>query len=217
MEFEVVDLGLIEYSRALSFQKKTLQDTLAGERSATLITCRHFPVITLGRTASLHNIVAPTEALQARNIKVIETERGGDVTYHGPGQLTIYPIINLNYFKKDIHWYLRTLEEIIIALLSDFGLQADRPNNLTGVWLNDKKICSIGISIKRWITFHGLSINLHHHDLENFRLIRPCGLAKVMTSLETELGRSVEHAIIMQRFSHLFQALTSKFPERQNA
>jgi lipoate-protein ligase B len=134
-----------------------------------------------------------------------EIERGGDVTYHGPGQLMFYPILNLNYFKKDIHWFLRSLEKIAIDLLGEFGILANRVSGSTGVWLGNKKIASVGIAVKNWISYHGIAINIKRNDLENFSLIRPCGMDVKMTSLESQLHRDVQidtiKAILINKFN----------------
>jgi lipoate-protein ligase B len=192
MRLETFDLGLSEYQKAWDLQKEVFLRLKNGSLNKGLILCQHQPVITLGRNADRKNILVSEEELKSRGIQIFEIERGGDVTYHGPGQLTIYPLFNLEYFKKDIHLYLRNLEGIVIDLLSDFGIKAQRKPDFTGVWVEGKKIASIGIAIRNWITFHGLSINIKENDLQNFRLIRPCGMDIEMTSLETVLGRPVD-------------------------
>jgi lipoate-protein ligase B len=145
----------------------------------------------LGRQAKKLNIKASGDELKKRGIPLYETERGGDVTYHGPGQLVVYPILNLDYFKRDIHLFLRRLEELAIQVLSDFGISGQRRPELTGVWVGDEKIVSIGIAIRNWITYHGLTLNIKKDDLPNFSLIRPCGMDIMMTSLESVLGKEV--------------------------
>lgn len=192
MEFEVFDLGLVDFEKAWQFQKEVFNDVKAGLMQSALILCRHYPVITLGRLGKKENIIVPEFELKKRGIQIFEIERAGDVTYHGPGQIIAYPIFNLNCLKKDIHFYLRYLEDIAIDLLSDFAILGLRYPGLTGVWVGKQKIASIGIAIRNWITFHGLSINIKKNDLDNFRLIRPCGMDIEMTSLETQLGRDVE-------------------------
>jgi lipoate-protein ligase B len=193
MRLETFDLGLSEYQKAWDLQKQIFSCLKNGALNKALILCQHQPVITLGRNADRKNILVTEEELKSRGIQIFEIERGGDVTYHGPGQLTIYPLFNLEYFKKDIHLYLRNLEGIVIDLLSDFGIKAQRKPDFTGVWVEEgKKIASIGIAIRNWITFHGLSINIKENDLQNFRLIRPCGMDIEMTSRETVLGRPVD-------------------------
>lgn len=192
MRLEIFDLGLADYQKVWDLQKEVFLRLKNGGLNKALILCRHSPVITLGRGADRKNILVSVEELKKRGIQIYEIERGGDVTYHGPGQLTAYPLFNLAYFKKDIRLFLRNLEDITVNLLSDFGIKAEGKSGLTGVWVEDKKIASIGIAIRNWITFHGLSINIKKDDLENFKLIRPCGLDIQMTSLETVLGRAVD-------------------------
>jgi len=210
MDLRVFNLGLIDFKKALQFQKETFQAIKNNYFNSALILCQHYPVITMGRQAKEENIkVSPLE-LRNRGIHMYEIERGGDVTYHGPGQLIAYPILNLSYLKKDIHLFLRQLEGLIIDFLSDLGIKGLRYKGLTGVWIDksrpflnnaydssekgrDKqKIASIGIAIRNWITFHGMSINIKKDDLDNFSLIKPCGMDIEMTSLESVLRRDVE-------------------------
>ena len=191
MEFKLFDLGLINFDQAWHFQKEVFAQVKADTLQSALILCQHHPVITLGRLSDKKNILASEGELKTKGIQFYEIERGGDVTYHGPGQLIAYPIFNLNYLKKDIHFFLRQLEEVAIDLLSGFGVTGLRRPGLTGVWVGKQKIASIGIAIKNWITFHGVSINVKENDLENFRFIRPCGMDIEMTSLEIEIGRDI--------------------------
>lgn len=209
MKYELFDLELVEYNRAWQFQRDLFHRIRNLELSAALIFCRHHPVITLGRGARKENLLASEERLQDLGITVYNVERGGDITYHGPGQLVVYPIINLCSLKKDIHWYLRRLEDLIIGSLGDLGLRVERRQGLTGAWVSDRKIASIGIAIKNWIAFHGLSINIEKQGDEFFGLIRPCGMDIKMTSLEEALGRKVDSTIIkrslISKFNHIFQ------------
>ena len=191
MQFETIDLGLIDYKDAWDKQKQVFASVKNDEKGAVLILCRHNPVITIGRSGSKTNILAQPEDLNKKGIRVFEAERGGDVTYHGPGQLTAYPVFNLKFLKKDIHWFLRELEQIVIDLLSEFGIEAVRRPGLTGAWIVNKKIASIGIAIKNWITFHGLSININKKDAANFQLLRPCGMDIKMVTLEEALGNNI--------------------------
>lgn len=191
MGLKIFDLGLTEFKKAWQFQKKIFAQIRGGLFKSALILCRHYPVITLGRQAKRQNILISDEELKNKGITLYEVERAGDVTYHGPGQLMVYPIFNLNYFKKDIRLFLRNLEAIAIRMLEELGIAAERKTNLTGVWCGDKKISSIGISIKNWITYHGLAINIKGNDLANFSLIRPCGMDIMMTSAESVLGKDI--------------------------
>lgn len=202
--FLVFDLGLVDFKEAWQFQKKVFEDVKSGLFKSALILCQHYPVVTLGRQALKENIRACEYELKNMGIDVYKIERGGDVTYHGPGQVVAYPVFNLNWFKKDIHLFLRQLEEVIIDFLSDFGIRGLRYKGLTGVWVDGKKIASIGIAIRNWITFHGLSINIKKGDLENFGLIRPCGMDIEMTALEKVLDRDID-------ISELKESLIQKF------
>jgi len=208
MDFRVFNLGLVDFKKALQFQKEIFQEIKNNYFNSALILCRHYPVITMGRQGSAENIKVSALGLRNRGIHMYEIERGGDVTYHGPGQLTVYPIFNLTYLKKDIHLFLRQLEGLVIDFLSDFGIKGLRHKGLTGVWIDKKKVASIGIAIRNWITFHGMSINIKKDDLDNFSLIKPCGMDIEMTSLETILGKSIEigqiKEILIRKFKDNF-------------
>jgi lipoyl(octanoyl) transferase len=216
MDIEVFDLGLIDFKEALRFQKQIFETVKMRNLSNALIVCRHQPVITLGRNADEKNVLTTVQELTLRRIQICLAERGGDVTYHGPGQLIAYPVFNLHYFKKDISLFLRYLEKIIIDFLSDFGIKGSRISNLTGVWVNKRKIASIGIAIRNWIAFYGLSINIKTDDLHNFCLIRPCGLDVEMTSLETELNRNIDINVVKEnlilKFRDTFQPIGQGVP-----
>lgn len=192
MHFDVIDLGIVDFEKGLDLQRQVFSRVKNESGNSTLVICRNNPVITCGRQARKENILVSDNALKRAGIKTYTLERGGDVTYHGPGQLTAYPVFNLACLKKDIHFFLRQLEAIVIDFLNDFSLYGRRINGLTGVWAQDHKICSIGIAIKSWITFHGLSVNIKKNDLSNFSLIRPCGMDIRMTSLETLLDKEVD-------------------------
>ena len=192
MDLEIFDLGLINYFTAWQIQKEIFKAVKFGFLESSLVICRHNPVITAGRSAKPGNILASQERLRKLGIRIYGIERGGDVTYHGPGQITVYPILNLNLIKKDLRWFLRQLEESVIDFLSEFDVKAERRDSLTGVWVDGKKIASIGIAVKNWITFHGLSLNIKKDDLKNFKMIRPCGLNAEMTSLESLLNEKIE-------------------------
>ncbi len=205
-DLKIIDLGLIDFNAGLAKQKELFSEVKAGRLKHALLFCRHLPVITLGRRADSQNILFPAEELKKRGIGLCSIERGGDVTYHGPGQLTIYPIFNLNYLKKDIHWFLRYLEELAIHTLVDFGIKGERRSGLTGVWVKERKIASIGIAIRNWISFHGLSVNIGRDDLLNFSLIRPCGMDIMVTSVESEAGNKASAEKFKQSFIKLFEA-----------
>jgi len=206
MLFSVYDLGLVDFQLAYQFQRKTFDDVKRANLNAALILCQHHPIISLGRQIDKNNILSPKDELERNGIAIYQTSRGGGVTYHGPGQLTAYPIFNLNFFKKDIHLFLRQLEEVIIEFLLHFTVEAQRFNGLTGVWVRGEKIASIGIAIKNWITMHGISINIKKNDLGNFSFIKPCGMNIAMTSLETASSKVIE-------IGDVKEILTSKFKE----
>ncbi len=209
MEYKVFDLELVEYNRAWQLQRELFLKVKKKELNAALILCRHHPVITLGRGVEEKNLLVSADKLQDLGISVYNVDRGGDITYHGPGQLVVYPILDLSFLRKDIHWYLRRLEDLIIGSLEDSGARVQRRQGLTGAWVGDRKIASVGIAIKSWIAFHGLSINIEKQGNEFFSLIRPCGMDIEMISLEEVLGRKVDSALIkrslISKFNHIFQ------------
>lgn len=205
MEFKLFDLGLVDFKQAWQAQKDLFLQVKTGELESALVFCRHYPVITFGRRSKRENILAPELELTQKGIRVYEIERGGEVTYHGPGQLVAYPVFNLSLLKKDIHWFLRQLEEVAINFLSGYGVNCRRRAGFTGAWIRGRKICSIGIAISNWITFHGLSINIKKNDLENFKLIRPCGIDAEMTSLETILEKEVKFAEAQEKLINSFR------------
>ncbi|MCK9602882.1 MAG: lipoyl(octanoyl) transferase LipB [Candidatus Omnitrophica bacterium] len=207
MEFKTLDLGLVDFQEAQDAQKKIFLDVKSGALKSTLILCRHHPVITLGRQADKKNILISPKELKKREIPVYEIERGGNITYHGPGQIIAYPIFDLNYFKKDIHLFLRSLEKVAISLFTDFRVKAAALPGLTGVWINNKKAASIGIAVRNWITFHGLSINIKKNDLFNFQLIRPCGMDITVTSLEEALDKDVRIEAVKEKIIHKFKGI----------
>lgn len=207
----IFDLGLVDFKEAWDFQKKAFNDVKNGKIKLAFILCQHNPVITLGRQASIKNILIPETELKNKGIEVYAVERGGDATYHGPGQLMFYPVLNLNYFKRDIHIFLRNLESIAMQTFSEFSVATQRIKGRTGVWFKDKKIASIGIAIKNWITYHGLAMNIKEDDLSNFSLIRPCGMDIMMTSLETCSGEKISVLDIKKILTRRLQNAESCF------
>jgi lipoyl(octanoyl) transferase len=184
-------VGRIRYSEGLRLQAQLVGDRQAGRIPDTMLLLEHDPVFTLGQNAKREHVLVPTDALRARGFDVEETGRGGDVTYHGPGQLVAYPIVDLSPDRKDVHRYLRDLEEALIRTCADYGLAAGRVDKMTGVWIGGRKVAAIGVRIARWVTSHGLALNVTT-DLNAFRHIVPCGLhGHDVTSLERELGRGV--------------------------
>ncbi len=180
---EVVQAGLVPYAEALEWQRALAQARIDGRLGNDLLLLLEHPaVVTLGRASDAGHL------LRRDGVDVFETERGGDVTFHGPGQLVGYPIIDLSRHKPDLHWYLRTLEQALIEALAGLRIPAERNAGYTGVWTRGRKIASIGIHVKQWVTWHGFALNVTT-DLTEFERIVPCGIAGVdMTSVERELG-----------------------------
>ena len=207
---DVRRLGAVPYADALALQRSLVDDRRAGRIPDTLLLVEHPHVLTLGvhGDGGRSHILATDEALASRGIEVHETGRGGDITYHGPGQIVGYPILDLNPDRRDVHRYVRDLETVLIRVAADYGIEAGRVDGLTGVWVGDEKLAAIGVRIARWITSHGFALNVTT-DLDHFRLIVPCGIAdRGVTSMARVLGRpvdtvEVENSII-EHFSNIF-------------
>jgi lipoyl(octanoyl) transferase len=187
----VSNLGRRPYGEVLELQRSLCRRRISGELAEdTLLLVEHDPVITLGRGTRAASLPLGPAELRERGVEVFEVERGGDVTYHGPGQLVGYPIIDLRQHREDLHWYLRRLEAGLIEALESLGLRAETNPGLTGVWTGGRKLASIGIHVKQWVTFHGFALNVTT-DLDYFDLIVPCGIKDVtMTNVAQELGRT---------------------------
>lgn len=192
----VHDLGQQPYGGVLDLQRSLARRRLAGELTDDLLLLvEHEPVVTLGRATHAESLPLSISALEQRGVDVFEVERGGDATFHGPGQLVGYPILDLRAHREDLHWYLRTLEAALIAGLDTMGITAETNPGLTGVWTRGRKIASIGIHVKQWITYHGFALNVNT-NLSYFDLIVPCGIRDVvMTSVAMESGRTDEAAL----------------------
>jgi lipoyl(octanoyl) transferase len=200
-EVEVRRLGLIPYADALALQRELVEERRAGRIGDLLLLVEHPHVLTLGvrGDGGRSHILASAEALAERSVEVHETGRGGDITYHGPGQLVGYPIIDLKPDRCDVHRYVRDLEEVLIRVAADYDLEAGRVPGLTGVWVGDRKLAAIGVRIARWVTSHGFALNVAT-DLAYFNLIVPCGIAdRGVTSLEALLGRVVDRREVEDR------------------
>jgi lipoyl(octanoyl) transferase len=207
-EVHLLRFQIEPYAKIWNLQKELQQKVINERDTSFLILTQHPAVITIGKSGTYQNLLLSREQLKKQNIQFFETDRGGDITFHGPGQLVGYPILNLERFKKDIHWYLRQLEQSIIETLEEFGLQPARINHLTGVWINNKKICAIGIKTTRWVTMHGFALNITT-DLKAFQTIIPCGIQdKGITSLTELLGNNIPMeeviTIFLQKFSNVF-------------
>ena len=205
-------LGVVSYDEALDLQKRLVEQRRAGDIPDTLLLLEHPHVITIGvkLAAGRSHILASPDQLAAGGIAIHETGRGGDVTYHGPGQLVAYPIFDLRPDRCDVHRYVRDLEEVMIGACRDYGVSAGRVAGFSGTWVGTRKIGAIGVRISRWITSHGLAFNVTT-DLSRFDLIVPCGIAdKEVTSLERELGRPVAmpevEDVLVGQFGRVFNS-----------
>lgn len=180
---DVIRAGVVPYGEALEWQRALARQRIAGDlQHDVLLLLEHPPVVTLGRNSR------PAHLLRPDGVEVFEVERGGDVTFHGPGQLVGYPILDLTGHRPDLHWYLRTLEQALIAALGELGIAAERNPEYTGVWTGHRKIASIGVHVRQWVTWHGFALNVTT-DLSQFERIVPCGIAGVeMTSVDRERG-----------------------------
>ena len=222
------DLGLIDYQKCWDYQEKLFNETVSTKTqnrnlpieqqqitNSYLLFCEHPHVYTLGKSGDEKNLLLNTKELQSKNATFYKINRGGDITYHGPGQIVGYPILDLDNFFTDIHKYLRFLEEVMIRTLKDYGIASGRIEGLTGVWLDwenklkARKICALGVRASRWVTMHGFAFNVNS-DLSYFNNIIPCGISdKQVTSMNTELGRNLDIAEVKDKvkkyFSEVFE------------
>jgi lipoyl(octanoyl) transferase len=231
----ITELGLISYEDSVALQKRVVAARKAGAIPDVLLLCEHPPVITFGRNAKRENLLATENVLQQKNVALHDTNRGGDITFHGPGQIVGYPILDLGAIHRDVHWYVRTLEEVMIRASADFGLSAFRVPGRTGIWVHpprrptpaqpaepvvaEEKLAAIGVHISRWVTSHGFAYNVST-DLRYFDLIVPCGIAeRKATSLEKLLDRGIATAearpCLIRHFAELF-ALDPKTTSRED-
>lgn len=221
----IQDLGQIDYQEAWDLQESLLRvnvglkmaagkaDPMKVDTQHYLLYCEHPPVYTLGKSGSEDNLLIAESERAEKGISYYKINRGGDITYHGPGQITGYPILDLEKFKPDLGWYLRTMEEVMIQVIAEYGLEGGRVKGATGVWLGigteqERKICAFGVRCSRWVTMHGFALNVNT-DLNYFDHIVPCGIEdKAVTSIAAELGREVPleevKALLSQKFQELF-------------
>jgi len=202
----IVDLGLMGYAEAYALQKRVVAARKAGAIEDVLLLCEHPHVITLGRNGKRENLLASEPVLRQKGVEFHATNRGGDITYHGPGQIVGYPILNLGAIRRDVVWYVRMLEEAMIRATAEFGIAAERVAGKTGIWVragnSEEKLAAIGVHISRWVTSHGFAYNVAT-DLRYFDLIVPCGIAdRKATSLEKLLGRNVEEKEVAPRITN---------------
>lgn len=223
-EVELEDLGLIDYKQCWDYQTKLFDASVQlkiknrkfpENRVSTknhLIFCEHPHVYTLGKSGDLKNLLIDGPKRKEKNISFYKINRGGDITYHGPGQLVVYPILDLDYFFSDIHKYLRLLEESVILTLSDYGVAGQRLDGFTGVWVDaeketPRKICAIGVKCSRWVTMHGIGFNINS-NLDYFKHIVPCGIEdKSVTSLQKETNQKIDMKELKLRFKRNFKIL----------
>ena len=199
-QIDIQDLGKLLYKKTWNYQKELLKKRSNNEINDTLILVEHEPVFTLGKNADENHILQNCPD----NIKTYHIERGGDVTYHGPGQLVGYPILDLRNYKKSISWYMRSLEQLIIDTLFDYNITANRKKGLTGVWCNNEKIAALGVRVSRWITMHGFSLNIDP-NLNHYKNIIPCGIFEHgVTSMSGVLNKTVD-------YEHVKKTIIKKF------
>lgn len=202
-----INLGLTRYKETWDLQKKLVTLRHQGKIPDCLIVTEHEPVITLGRGTHRKNILAEKVVYIQKGIEIFEVERGGDVTFHGPGQVVLYPILDLDNHRRDLHRYLRKLEKLIIMTLGDFDLEATTKPDLTGVWVDDHKLAAIGVAVSHWITFHGLALNVST-DLDYFKLINPCGITEYpVGSMSVLTGRDFDIKSVSEQLVKNFAAL----------
>ena len=213
---DCIDWGRISFKKAWDRQAEIQQAIIqekrsGGKPSSKLVICEHNPVFTLGKSGKVDHLLFDPETNP--NFEFFKINRGGDITYHGPGQLTVYPIFDLEQFKTDVHWYVRSLEEVVLGLLKKYNIDSKRLDGFTGVWLQDdnsviqRKICAIGVHLSRWVSMHGLALNVST-NLEHFNLIVPCGIQdhnKVVTSMQKELQQPVDLEIVKMELIDSFK------------
>ena len=199
---ELIDVGRIGYARALALQTDMVERRKRGEIPDHLLILEHPHVITMGRNGHMDNVLASADILQRAGIELHHTDRGGDVTYHGPGQIVGYPIMDLREWKRDVVAYLRALEQVLIEALAEFSIDGARMPGATGVWVDGAKVAAIGVHISRWVTSHGFALNLDT-DLDYFKYIVPCGLTRPVTSMRT-LGCAASREEVIAKIAGAF-------------
>lgn len=213
---QLIRPGQVSYAEGLRLQQAARLTVEGGSVAGALLLLEHDPVITVGRGGGRENLILPSQDLEKMGIAVAETDRGGNITCHGPGQLVGYPVLNLSCWQEDVHWYVEQLEEVLIRSLRRVGLAAGRKAKYTGVWIGNQKIAAIGVSVRHWITGHGFALNVDN-DLSLFGRIIPCGIQEFgVTSLQA-LGLQVEKAfmarLLVESFSEIFTADIKRIPQ----
>jgi lipoic acid synthetase len=201
---EIRDLGLMEYGEAWRLQRRLHRQRIEGKISDVLLLLEHPPTITIGRSGTLDNVLVSKERLAEEGISLFFIDRGGDVTYHGPGQIVGYPVLDLREKGRDIYQYVHNLEEVILRTLGDFSIDANRDNLHPGVWVNGDEIAAIGLSVKKWVSMHGFALNINT-DLKYFSFIHPCGFSdRGATSMSKILGRNIPIEGVTKRLIYNF-------------
>lgn len=191
---KIIDLGFLDYKNSWNYQKELQKKVLVGDCSDSIIFVEHDSVYTFGKNSDKSNLLVSKDS----KIKIYETERGGEITYHGPGQIVCYPILNLKNFKQSVTWYMRALEEVIIETLKLFNIKATRKDGLTGVWVKDEKIGAQGVRMTKWVTMHGFALNVNT-DLRFFNDIIPCGIKDFgVTSIEKIIGKEQDLSLVKE-------------------
>jgi len=191
---KIIDLGFLDYKNSWNYQKELQKKVLIGDCSDSIIFVEHDSVYTFGKNSDKSNLLVSKDS----KIKIYETERGGEITYHGPGQIVCYPILNLKNFKQSVTWYMRALEEVIIETLKLFNIKASRKDGLTGVWVKDEKIGAQGVRMTKWVTMHGFALNVNT-DLRFFSDIIPCGIKDFgVTSIEKIIGKEQDLSLVKE-------------------
>jgi lipoate-protein ligase B len=207
MRCSVYQLGLVEYGDTYHIQQKLLAERVNGVIEDTLLLLEHPPTITVGKSGKLENILTSQAQLAEAGVSLVFTDRGGDVTYHGPGQIVGYPIFDLREWGRDVHRYLHNLEEVLIRTLNDFAIKSGRDSGHAGVWVKDEEIAAIGLSVRKWVTMHGFALNVNT-DLARFSLINPCGFTdRKATSMARLLGSEIPMASVIERLLAHFAAI----------
>jgi lipoyl(octanoyl) transferase len=205
MNYKVLDLGIIDYNKAYAIQKEKLKLVKDGNCNGVIILAEHLPVFTIGRSSSKNNFIISREKIKSLGADIVYTDRGGDITFHGPGQLVAYPVFNLNMHGRDMHKFLRGIEDAIICLLAEYGISSFRVPGRTGCWTGKGKIASIGIGASSWISYHGMALNANT-DLQFFDMINPCGYKDIkMTSMQEILRTLIDIDILKTRLVKSFE------------
>ena len=201
--------GLTKYLEGLNLQNLALEKVMSGKADCILILLEHEPVLTVGKSGGRENLLVDESELERLGVELQSTGRGGNITYHGPGQVVAYPVLNLGKWKKDLPWYVHSLEEVVIRVLEDYGIEAGRKPEYRGVWVKETKIAAVGIAVKRWFTVHGFALNVRVNK-EHFKLINPCGIKDYTIASMDDFVDSVDlHEIIKsveEKFSLVFKS-----------